>query len=498
MSPPLSISPPLCPLPFVPSCISKFLPAGCSAVLRMAAISLTFAVFLVSASTLLSAEAGYQFQKVHGVLENGNRCVCKMQFSEWEFPVERYELLQDLSVNCTKSLEQRKLEATFAEFKIPEFLEKVRNLSSHLQQFEAMYKQKLYHPLNFWTLRWELKQLSAEIAKAQCVPSANTNLLHKISAEMLDVRLNVKKLQQYDKQNLLSMKDHLRKMKNRLKSFSVYGNLHIGNCSGEILRNISEPVIAQINPYGTSYHYGAWGMDSMPGSQQFYWVMALLSSNIYGNAIRSYTSYKDFLTAKSNIDISVKPSFTTTNAIQGPGVVVYNNSLYYNCYKSGQMCRFNIATKDITNVVLPNAGYDNKFPYCYYDCYGHTDIDFSVDENGIWVIYATEENYGNIVLSKIDSISLAVLQTWKTKLFKKAVTNAFMVCGVLYATRYVSADEEEIFYMYDTITNQEAKNLHIRFVKYSPNVANLHYNPVDRKLYLYNDGYMIAYDLLFY
>ncbi|XP_067853528.1 olfactomedin-4-like [Heptranchias perlo] len=464
----------------------------------MATISLSFAVFLVSASTLLSAEAEYQYQQVHGVLKNSNQCICKVHFTEWEFPVERFVHLQDLSQGCTNSLEKRISEVTFAEFKIPMFMAEVQNLSSHLQQFEAMYKQKLYHPLNFWTLRWELKQLNSQFAKAQRIPSSNTNLLHKISTELLDARLTVMNLQQFDKHNLLSIKDHLRKLKNRLESFSVYGMSNIGNCTGGILRNISEPVVAQVNSYGTSYPYGAWGMDSMPGNPEFYWIMALQSSNIYGNSIRTYTSYKNFLTAKSNIDHKVTSSFTATNSIQGPGVVVHNGSLYYNCYNSGKMCRFEIKTKQITNALLPNAGFGDKFPYCYYSCYGYTDIDFSVDENGMWVIYATEENYGNIVLSKIHSNSLAVLQTWRTKLFKKAVTNAFVVCGVLYATRYVSTNEEEIFYMYDTITNQEANNLKIRFVKYSPNVENLHYNPVDRRLYLFNDGYMIAYELFFY
>ncbi|XP_072403808.1 olfactomedin-like [Chiloscyllium punctatum] len=473
-------------------------PSSGRSILGMATNSLSFAVIFVAAVALLFAEAEYQYQEVHGVLQNGNRCVCKIQFSAWEFPVERFGQLQELTQNCTKSLEDRKLEATFVESKIPEFQKELLNLSAQLQQYEAMYKQQLYQPLNFWTLRRDLKQLNSDIAKVQNVPSSTTKLLHKMFTEILDARLNLKDLQQYDKHNLLSMKDHLKKMKNQLQSFSVYGNIHIGNCTKGILRNISEPITAQLNPYGTSYPYGGWGMDSMPGSQQLYWVMALLSSNIYGNSIRTYTSYKNFLTAKSNIDISVKSSFTTTNAIQGPGVVVYNNSLYYNCYKSSQMCRFDMATKHITNVLLPDAGFDNKFPYCYYNCYTHSDMDFSVDENGLWVIYATEENYGNIVLSKIDSVSLAVTQTWKTKLFKKAATNAFMVCGVLYATRYISETEEEIFYMYDTISNQEAQNLKIRFAKYSPNVANIHYNPVDRKIYVFNDGYMLAHELLFY
>lgn len=264
-----------------------------------------------------------------------------------------------------------------------------------------------------------------------------------------------------------------------------------------MLRNVTRPLIAQLNPYGTSFPYGAWGMDSMPGSPELYWVVALLSSNIYGNSIRMYSSYKTFLMSNTHVDLTVTSSYTTSNAIQGPGVVLYNGSLYYNCYKSGEMCKFNLNTKNIIHVNLPNAGHSNKFPYCYYDCYGYTDIDFSVDENGIWVIYATEENYGNIVLSKINSNNLDVLQTWKTKLFKKATTNAFMVCGVLYATRFVSKNEEEIFYMFDTVTNQEAKNLNIRLIKFSPNVASLHYNPVDRKLYLFNGGYMLSYGVLF-
>ncbi|XP_051884278.1 olfactomedin-4-like isoform X2 [Pristis pectinata] len=463
----------------------------------MTVIYLMIASLLVPNVVSPSADTERQNHQVHGVLKNGNQCVCKVHFADWEFPVERFMELQDLSQNCSNSLQERSSEIILIESEIQGLLEELQNETARLSQFDAMQKKKLYHPLNFWPLRWELKQLRSEIAKVQKVPSPNTKALQKISSELDDSYLNVLTLQQYDKQNLLNMKDLLKKMKNRLESSSVYGKLKIGNCTGGILRNVSRPLIAQINPYGSSYPYGAWGMDSMSGSPELYWVVALMSSNIYGNSIRTYSSYKNFLMLNSHVDFTVRSSYTTPNSIQGPGVVVYNRSLYYNCYKSGEMCKFDLITKDIIHVNLPNAGHSNKFPYCYYNCYGYTDMDFSVDENGIWVIYATEENYGNIVLSKINSNTLAVLQTWKTKLFKKAATNAFMVCGVLYATRYVSESEEEIFYMFDTITNQEAKNLNIRLVKYSPNVASLHYNPVDRKLYLFNDAYMIAYNILF-
>ncbi|XP_032891981.1 olfactomedin-4-like isoform X2 [Amblyraja radiata] len=463
----------------------------------MTVIYLVIAALLVFITASSSAETEHQKQRFHGVQKNGNQCVCTVRFAEWEFPVERFKELQDLSQNCSSSLNERLSEITAINFKIQVFLEEMQNETARLKQFEAMQKQRLYHPLNFWPLRWDLKRLQSEIAKVQNVSLPNTKALQTISSELNNSYVSVLNLQLYDKHNLLNMKDRLKKIKNRLESFSVYGNVKIGNCSGGMLRNVTRPLIAQLNPYGSSYPYGAWGMDSMPGSPELYWVMALLSSNIYGNSIRTYSSYKTFLMSNTHVDFTVESSYTTPNAIQGPGVVLYNGSLYYNCYKSGEMCKFNLNTKNIIHVNLPNAGHSNKFPYCYYDCYGYTDIDFSVDENGIWVIYATEENYGNIVLSKINSNNLAVLQTWKTKLFKKATSNAFMVCGVLYATRYVSKNEEEIFYMFDTVTNQEAKNLNIRLIKFSPDVASLHYNPVDRKLYLFNGGYMLSYGVLF-
>uniref|UniRef100_A0A4W3H8V5 Olfactomedin-like domain-containing protein n=1 Tax=Callorhinchus milii TaxID=7868 RepID=A0A4W3H8V5_CALMI len=289
------------------------------------------------------------------------------------------------------------------------------------------------------------------------------------------------------------------------KTFTKEGILKIktiilfltGNCSG-ILRSVSQPITAQVNPFGVANHYGAWGMDSMPGSPELYWVMVLTSSKIYGNTIRTYSSYKPFLLNKPFTDFHVTSSATVTNSIQGSGSVVYNGSLYYNCFKKRNMCKYDLNTKVILHRELPEAGFNNEFPYCYYDCYGYTDMDFSVDENGLWVIYATEENYGNILVSKLNSDNLAILGTWRTRFFKKAVSNAFMACGVLYTTRYINATEEEIFNAFDTTTNREAFDLNIRFTKYSKHIENLHYNPGDRKLYLYNDGYMIAYNLLFY
>ena len=83
---------------------------------------------------------------------------------------------------------------------------------------------------------------------------------------------------------------------------------------------------------------------------------------------------------------------------------------------------------------LPNAGFGNMAPYQWA---GSTDIDFSVDELGLWVIYATLENSLDIVVSLLDPDSLEVQKTFRTNWRKQWSGNAFMACGVLYRNSLV-------------------------------------------------------------
>uniref|UniRef100_A0A4W5Q9Q9 Si:ch211-194m7.4 n=1 Tax=Hucho hucho TaxID=62062 RepID=A0A4W5Q9Q9_9TELE len=181
--------------------------------------------------------------------------------------------------------------------------------------------------------------------------------------------------------------------------------------------------------------------------------------------LKNGRSYDDFMASKNHEDVSVAPSYSHANAIQGSGTVVYGEAVFYNCYYSPELC---------------HIGTNNEFPYCYYKCKDWTDTDFAA-ETGLWVIYSTLGNHGNLVLSRLDSEAFNVTHTWTTRLFKKSVTIAFMVCGVLYATRYIDRFHE-VFYAFDTIEN---------------GVASLSYNPIDRQLYMYNDGYLLSYQAIF-
>jgi len=60
--------------------------------------------------------------------------------------------------------------------------------------------------------------------------------------------------------------------------------------------------------------------------------------------------------------------------------------------------KYNLQQRRVTaETELPKANYHGTSPYGVGK---DTDIDLAIDESGLWAIYATEANKGNIVLSR--------------------------------------------------------------------------------------------------
>ncbi|OBS67869.1 hypothetical protein A6R68_03591, partial [Neotoma lepida] len=178
----------------------------------------------------------------------------------------------------------------------------------------------------------------------------------------------------------------------------------------------------------------------------------------------------------------------------GSGNTVYKNFMYFNYYGTRDMAKVDLSSNTLVlRRPLPGATYNNRFSYASVPW---TTLDFAGDEKGLWVLYATEESKGNLVISRLNDSTLEVVQTWHTSQYKPALSGAFMACGVLYALRSLSTRQEEIFYAYDTTTGQE-HHLSILMDKMLETVHGINYCPWDHKLYVYNDGFLINYDLTF-
>lgn len=129
-----------------------------------------------------------------------------------------------------------------------------------------------------------------------------------------------------------------------------------------------------------------------------------------------------------------------------------------------------------------------------YQWAGSTDIDFAVDELGLWVIYATLENSLDFVVSKLDPDTLEIQQTFRTNWRKQWSGNAFMACGCLYVVKKYDEKYSALNYIYNTHT-QTFKFIDIPFMnKYEWNTM-VDYNPLTREIYAWDRGHQVTYNV---
>ncbi|BFZ19064.1 hypothetical protein BsWGS_22103 [Bradybaena similaris] len=140
-------------------------------------------------------------------------------------------------------------------------------------------------------------------------------------------------------------------------------------------------------------------------------------------------------------------------ACSGTGHVVYRRHFYCHKNDTNLIMKFHLKKKEVVEeLALPGAKFGNSTPYSSGE---FTDIDLAVDEYGLWAIYATRVSAGKMVISKIDHKKMEIERSWMTSYPKKQFGNAFMICGVLYATNSHKDTPTFISYIYSTETNKE-------------------------------------------
>ena len=143
-------------------------------------------------------------------------------------------------------------------------------------------------------------------------------------------------------------------------------------------------------------------------------------------------------------------------------------------------------------MLLPGAG---RIPA--YQLSPSTKIDLAIDEQGLWAIHAEPETGGNIVITKINHITMAVEHTWDTSCNSKDAEAAFMACNTLYVVyNFPGGGTSRIQCVYDVldaVNTYEIPALH--FPKRQGSHSTIHYNPKEKQLFAWGDGSQIIYKL---
>ncbi|XP_030809035.1 adhesion G protein-coupled receptor L2 isoform X9 [Camarhynchus parvulus] len=257
-------------------------------------------------------------------------------------------------------------------------------------------------------------------------------------------------------------------------------------CPGTLKAIVDSPYL-----YEAEQKAGAWCKDPLQAADKIYFMPW---TPYRTDTLIEYASLEDFQNGRQ------QTTYKLPNRVDGTGFVVYDGAVFFNKERTRNIVKFDLRTRIKSGEAIINyANYHDTSPYRWG---GKTDIDLAVDENGLWVIYATEQNNGMIVISQLNPYTLRFEATWETTYDKRAASNAFMICGVLYVVRSVYQDNESetgrnaIDYIYNTRLSR-GEHVDIPFPNQYQYIAAVDYNPRDNQLYVWNNNFILRYSLEF-
>ncbi|NWV63197.1 OLFL1 protein, partial [Malurus elegans] len=236
----------------------------------------------------------------------------------------------------------------------------------------------------------------------------------------------------------------------------------------------------------TGEKHGSWMKD--PGKKHA--KIYLLSGSV-NNVVLEFSSIMAFMENNQTLKARRVP---LPWPWEGTGHAIYQGFLFYHRHGSlNEIIKFNILRRSVAGqMLLPGAG---RIPA--YQLSPQTKIDLAVDEQGLWALHAEPETGANIVVTKIEPVSMAVEHSWDTPCSSRDAEAAFMACNTLHVVYNSAAGgSSHIQCVYDVLGAPSAySSPGLRLPKRQGSHSAVHYNPKEQQLFAWGDGSQILYKL---
>ncbi|KRX22198.1 Myocilin, partial [Trichinella nelsoni] len=268
-----------------------------------------------------------------------------------------------------------------------------------------------------------------------------------------------------------------------------------------ILDRVGTPVFHSESQYG---NVGAWMPDAASENGKMShkrWVFdGLVSPVLY-----EYKTELDLFYKSQSVKYYVDYLAT------GTGGVVYNGSFFYHRYNSPYVVRYNLDSGNLHQRKVPNLAYRDcilkefspdgnqiwdcnastvRDPYLYN--MSHNFADFATDENGLWLIYGNTYENNTLSVVNIDANYLTLIRSLLVPLNNEtSISNMFIMCGVLYGLRSSTDYDSNIDFVYD-LYEEKFYNISIKWRNPFYKTTMLNYNPLDRRLYFFDNGNLLS------
>ncbi|ELU00885.1 hypothetical protein CAPTEDRAFT_221151 [Capitella teleta] len=247
------------------------------------------------------------------------------------------------------------------------------------------------------------------------------------------------------------------------------------------IRMVGKPVFQRY----TGTYWGSWMRDPspLPGDEHKLWHTRHFS----GQIIYEYNSFSDYRQDK------FKPH-KIDERYYGTGHVVYAGALYFHRSGHNEIVKYNFRNESIeAKRHLKNAAH-RGLEYLYHTQYNFFDL--AIDENGLWVIYAANDEPEYTLVSKLNPDDLVIEKTWNITVKHREYGNGFVTCGVLYLIRDTHAKTTVIDFAYDLYLKEYVSNVRLKFTNPFQMNNMVAYNPKEKQIYSWDKGNQLTYPLL--
>ncbi|CAK6961526.1 gliomedin-like isoform X2 [Scomber scombrus] len=215
--------------------------------------------------------------------------------------------------------------------------------------------------------------------------------------------------------------------------------------------------------------FGAWMSDASQLSEGRYWQAEHFSGRL--------------LTEHMNISAFENTGIKTTDVkrfYQGCGHVIYKGSFYFHNAGTHRLIKFDLNTMRTKTLIMPRSRYNN-LTYLFHN--SKTYFKFAVDENGLWVIFASNTD-DNTMVAKLNPKTFSVESIINTAYPTSKAGNAFIACGVLYIT---DGTDRRVTYAFDLKT-QSPLDASFDLRPANGILAMLSYYPNKELLYMWDNS----------
>lgn len=212
------------------------------------------------------------------------------------------------------------------------------------------------------------------------------------------------------------------------------------------------------------------------GAQKVY-----VTRHVTGTLLYEYNSDSALIENKPNRIITLPYPYSGVNH------VVYQGSFIYHVHNRNLIMRIDLISEtEAQSVEIPV----HREPL--YSTPQSSWMDFSVDENGLWLLYR-ERYTKNFIAAKINPDTLDTQKTWVLPYNPENLSQAFIAYGVFYGVHEYNKKQSYIDIVYDIYSSLAFTTKKITFAVPFQYLVQFTYNPYEGKIYAWDNKHLIYY-----